>query len=138
MAIKERKLAVPDEPGFNMTPLIDCTFLLLIFFMVTTVFKNPPQLSMELPIAEHSVKLEKKQLICELDDEDNIALNGKTIPIDTFDAELVSQKQITGNNALVIKADVAAKHGTVLKLMQLARGVNIETIAMAVETESEE
>ncbi len=37
-----------------------------------------------------------------------------------------------------IKADVAAKHGTVLKLMKMAKAVNIETIGMAVDTETEE
>ena len=138
MSVQRRESVVETEAGFNLTPLIDCVFLLLIFFMVTTVFKNPAQLKMVLPDAENPMKLEKRQLICELDDEDNIALNGKTITLDTFDAELVSQKQITGNSTLLIKADVAAKHGTVLKLMKLARGVQIETIAMAVESTTEE
>ncbi len=138
MPIKRRVSIVEIEAGFNLTPLIDCVFLLLIFFMVTTVFKNPAQLKMVLPDAENPMKLDKRQLICELDDEGNIALNGKTIPLDIFDAELVSQKQITGNNTLLIKADVAAKPGIVLKLMKLARAVQIETIAMAVESTTEE
>jgi len=133
MAIKKRSSVLDDEEGLNITPLIDCVFLLLIFFMVTTVFKNPAQLKMVLPNANNPVTLEKRQLVVELDDEDNIALNGKITPIDSFDAELISQKQITSNNTLLIKADVGAKHGTVLKLMKLARGVGIETIAMAVE-----
>lgn len=138
MAIRKMKSVLEDEEGLNITPLIDCVFLLLIFFMVTTVFKNPAQLRMVLPDAKNYDTLEKRQLVCELDDEDNIALNGKVTTIDSFDAELISQKQITSNNTLLIKADIGAKHGTVLKLMKLARGVNIETIAMAVEPVGEE
>lgn len=137
MAIRKMKSVLEDE-GLNMTPLIDCVFLLLIFFMVTTVFKNPAKLIMVLPNAENPVKLDKRQLIVELDDEDNIAINGKITPIDSFDAELISQKQLTSNNTLLIKADIGAKHGTVLKIMKLARGVQIETIAMAVEPVGEE
>lgn len=106
--------------------------------MVTTVFKNPAQLKMVLPRTNNHVTLEKRQLVCELDEDDNIALNGKITPIDSFDAELISQKQLTSNNTLLIKADIGAKHGTVLKLMKLARGVQIETIAMAVEPVGEE
>lgn len=137
MAIRKKKALIAEE-GMNITPLIDCVFLLLIFFMITTVFKNPAQFKMELPVVNNPVSLEKRQLVCELDENDNIALNGKVISIDSFDAELNDQKQKTSNNTLLIKADVAAKHGTVLKLMKLARGVEIETIALAVESVSEE
>ncbi len=36
-----RRRKVPhDEVGFNITPMIDMTFLLLIFFMVTTKITN--------------------------------------------------------------------------------------------------
>ena len=138
MPIRRKKVSIMEEAGFDITPLIDCVFLLLVFFMVTTVFKNPARLQMVLPEVENPMKLEKRQLVAELDEEDNIALNGQVISLDSFDALLISEKQKTGNNTLLIKADVAAKHGTVLKLMKLAREVQIETIAMAVDTQSEE
>jgi len=133
-----KKQQLLEEDSLNITPLIDCVFLLLIFFMVTTVFKNPAKLTMTLPIAEHSMKLDKRQLVCELDSDGNIALNGQLATFDSFDAYLVSQKQETGNNSLLIKADVAAKHGDVLKLMTIARSVQIETIAMAVDEATQE
>ena len=136
--LKRKESFIEAEEGFNITPLIDCVFLLLIFFMVTTVFKNPAQLKMTLPDASSSVKLDKRQLVCELDSEGNIALNGKVTTFDSFDAYLMSEKQKTGNNTLLIKADVAAKHSNVLKLMKIARAVQIETIAMAIEDISEE
>ena len=37
----------------NLTPLIDAVFLLLVFFMVTSVFVKATQLKIELPIAEN-------------------------------------------------------------------------------------
>jgi len=133
MAILKRKGSVLESDELNMTPLIDCVFLLLIFFMVTTVFKNPQQLKMALPEVQNPQELDKRQLVCELDAEGNIALNGKITSFDSFDAFLISEKQKTGNNMLLIKADVAAKHGNVLKLMKIAKEVQIETVAMAVE-----
>ena len=138
MAVLKKKGTVIEEEGLNITPLIDCVFLLLIFFMVTTVFKNPAQLTMELPMADNPLVIEERHLIVELDENDSIALNGEVVPLETFDAYLINQKKITGAGTLVIKADVAAKHGTVLKLMKMAKAVNIETIGMAVDTESEE
>ena len=132
----ERKKLGLEEESFNITPLIDCVFLLLIFFMVTTVFKNPAQLKTSLPEAENPVIQDKRQLICEVDADGNIALNGKIIPKESFDTYLVSEKQSTGNKSLLLKADLAVKHGEILYLMKTAREVQIETIVIAVEDAS--
>lgn len=43
----------------DMTPMVDVAFLLLIFFMVTTVFKKPQALEINLP--PHDVKIEVAQ-----------------------------------------------------------------------------
>jgi len=138
MAYRRKKGPILEDDIFNMTSLIDCVFLLLIFFMVTTVFKNPAQLKLALPIAQNPQELDKLQLVAELDDEGNVALNSKAVAFDTFDALLVSEKQKLGVNSLLIKGDENAKHGDVLKLMKIARSVGIETIAMAVDVEIEE
>jgi biopolymer transport protein ExbD len=137
MAIKQRKQLTPDAE-MNMTPMIDCVFLLLIFFMVTTVFKNPAKLTVTLPAAENYKKLDKKQLNLEVDAEGRLALNSQDVTLDSFDAVLMSEKKTTGTNSMVIKADVATKHGLILKIMQLAKSVGIETIAVAIENKKDE
>ena len=106
--------------------------------MVTTVFKNPAQLKLTLPEAESALNLDKRQLICELDDEGNIALNGKVISMDSLDSYLINEKQKTGNNSLLIKADIGVKHALTLQLMKIAREVQIETIAIAIDNKVEE
>ena len=51
MAIR-RKRPPSDEPGFQLTPMIDMTFLLLIFFMVTTkISKDKVKMDVALPTA---------------------------------------------------------------------------------------
>src|SRR5215831_7274389 len=44
----------------DMTPMVDVAFLLLIFFMVTTVFRTPQALEINLP-PDKDVKVEIKQ-----------------------------------------------------------------------------
>jgi biopolymer transport protein ExbD len=44
----------------DMTPMVDVAFLLLIFFMVTTVFRTPQALEINLP-PDKDVKIEVKQ-----------------------------------------------------------------------------
>lgn len=45
--------------GVDMTPMVDVAFLLLIFFMVTTVFRRP--LAMEVNMPEPGAKVEVKE-----------------------------------------------------------------------------
>lgn len=53
----------------DMTPMVDIAFLLLIFFMVTTVFRLPQAMEMVLPEAQDStqtpstIKVQEKKLI---------------------------------------------------------------------------
>jgi len=135
---KRKMESILEDDRFNLTPLIDCVFLLLIFFMVTTVFKNPAQLKLKLPMVENSMELDKRQIIAELDEEGRVALGGKEVNFETFDAYLIGEKQKLGITSLLIKADEESKHGDVLKLMLLARGVQIESIAMAVDSATED
>lgn len=135
MARKRRVVMAPGE--MDMTPMIDCVFLLLIFFMVTTVFKNPAQLQLTLPIVSNPQDLDKRQIIVELDSESNVALNSKIVSMDSFDAFLINEKKKTGVSTMLIKADENAKHGDVIKLMLIARSCQIEAIAMAVDTAKE-
>jgi len=45
----------------NLTPLIDAVFLLLVFFMVTSVFVKATQLKIELPIAENYDQIDQEK-----------------------------------------------------------------------------
>jgi len=45
----------------NLTPLIDAVFLLLVFFMVTSVFVKATQLKIELPVAENYDQIDQEK-----------------------------------------------------------------------------
>ena len=138
MAYKKKKESVLQSDEINITPLIDAVFLLLVFFMVTTVFKNPTELKLTLPDASKPSQLDKKQIVVEITDEGLIAINGTTVSFDTFETHLAQIKHETGNNTVLIRADIEATHGNVLKIMKMARAQQIETIAMATNDLSEE
>jgi biopolymer transport protein ExbD len=130
---RRNRAKVYSDATLDMTPIIDSVFLLLIFFMVTTVLKNPSQLKMTIPDAYNPNKMDKKIITVELTADGIIAVAGKQVALDQFDAFLVQEKQKSQNKTVVIKADKEAKHGDVLKLMKLAKEVQIETIGIQVE-----
>jgi len=136
MAYKLEREPLPPA-SFDLTPMIDCVFQLIIFFMVTTVFKNPAQLNLTLPMAENPTQLEKSQIVVELNEEGTLSVQGNEASWDVLDTYMVNEKQKLGANGVLIKADENAKHGDVLRIMKIARSVEIEVLNLAVDTEVE-
>ena len=130
--IKIKKTSLLRAGNIDMTPITDTSFLLLIFFMITTVFKNPSQLKMVIPDAWNPTKMERVKITVEMNAEGEMAINGKMVTWDQFDAYLVDAKNTTQTKQIVIRADQDAKHGEILKAMKIAKAVGIETIAINV------
>jgi len=71
-SIMRRRKVSHDEVGFNITPMIDLTFLLLIFFMVTSkLSKEQKKMNIALPSAASAVQPEdlSNRDIINLDDK---------------------------------------------------------------------
>ncbi len=71
-----------DEDGagqveVNMSPLIDCVFLLLIFFIVTTVFVEETGVDVNKPQAASARDLEKNSLMFALTADGSIVYGGR-------------------------------------------------------------
>ena len=69
-----------DEPEVSMSPLIDCVFLLLIFFLVSSMTKvKNKDIPVDLPVSESAVKLrpDDKQVVLGLDNEGNFFWEGE-------------------------------------------------------------
>ena len=52
-----------DESGIDISPLIDCVFILLIFFIVTTTFVDETGVEVDKPQAASAVQLEKTSIL---------------------------------------------------------------------------
>ena len=57
------ELDADEEGGIDMSPLIDCVFILLIFFIVTTVFVEETGIDVDKPQAASAAQLEKNSNI---------------------------------------------------------------------------
>ena len=61
------------KADINMSPLIDMVFLLLIFFMVTTVFVEETGIEVNKPSASSASDLEKKSILIAVSKDGKIA-----------------------------------------------------------------
>ena len=80
------KKILQDVDEVDLTPMIDVTFLLLIYFMVTTMLKQPEaELSIQLPGKPQSSDITPMDMLkVRIGDEGEVYLNGSEIE-DGFD-----------------------------------------------------
>ena len=71
------------ETTIDMSPLIDCVFILLIFFIVTTVFVEEKGLQVAKPdaAAASAVNDEKDNVLLEITQQNKVLLNDKEVAI---------------------------------------------------------
>ena len=120
--------------SFDLTPLVDVVFLLLIFFMVSTVFVDfKRQMDISLPSSKSSVASEVKEPIkVELTVDKQIFLNGEKVTLEEFESALL-KISVSKNNAAVIRADKNLPYGNVIKIMGILQSAKILDIGVAVK-----
>ena len=131
MPKRERSIEVDD--ALNLTPMIDCVFLLLIFFMVTTVFKQPYTLVVELPEARQAQVVEEKKLVASISADGRMEINRVPVDLSTIDEVLRREQQGTRSLTLVVRTDKETRHKHLLDLFEAAKRAGIEKIPLATE-----
>ena len=77
--------SLANEPDaateINLSPMIDCIFILLIFFIVTTVFVEEPGVEIIKPDASVDQELEKNSIIIAISPDNKVVYGGKEVGV---------------------------------------------------------
>jgi biopolymer transport protein TolR len=118
---KERK---PLEADIDVTPLVDCVFLLLAFFMMTSPMKGNPDRN--LPTAMHGVGINPNGAttirIAEAEPAPRIFLDNRESSVDDV-RPFVEDGMRKGHSIVVIKADRKIPCGLVQKVAKAITSV---------------
>lgn len=131
MARKAKRETLTPE----LTPLIDVVFLLLIFFMVSSVFKKEElALLLNLPKSEQgkSSAAKTKTLLIELNGDD-IAIDGKKIE---FTALNDSLKEIAKKTLINLRVDGDVKYNRLVKVLDSLQKNKLENLSLITEKEN--
>jgi len=116
----------------NLTPLIDVVLLQLIYFMLTSSFIMQPGIKINLPHAVTTEKIEKRELFVSISEEGIVFYGEKPVSLDKLEKILLEEvRKKNGKITLVIKGDEKARHGKIVNVMDRARKVGVEKIAIA-------
>ena len=125
----------------NITSLIDVLFLLLIFFMVSSTFREQPGMKLDLPETKsHEVTETKDSILQIVKDKagtESLILNAQEIPIDSLAPRLTALLKNTEDKSLTLKADKKIEHGLVVKAMDIARQCGVKKLIVATKIDNQ-
>ncbi len=122
--MRRREPITPD-----ITPLVDVVFILLIFFIVSTVFKKDElALMLNLPSnTESSTKVEQNQIFIELS-KNELAFRGSKITVESLKNELALIQDKTQPTILRIDKDVP--YDRVVKILDILQALEFYNLAL--------
>jgi biopolymer transport protein ExbD len=123
-----------ENYSLELTPLIDVVFLLLIFFMVSTVFVDfPRRMDITLPTSKAASDDEVvKNLEIEMTKDKRIFIRGRRTSLKQLELSLANLKK-PQDVKTIIRADKDIAYGDVVKVMGLLQAAKVTDISVAVK-----
>ena len=126
-----------DEPEINLIPFIDILLVVLIFLMLTTTYSKFTQLQVNLPVADAQAQREQpKEIIVSISADGRYAVNKDLVDgasVDVLTLALTQLAQDSQDTIIIISADAAATHQSVINVMDAARRAGLVQITFATQ-----
>jgi len=127
-----RKHGSDEQAEIDMTPMLDVTFIMLIFFIVTTSFVKESGAEVTRPKAMTS-SAQKGNIMIGVSATGQVWMSKRQITMDAVRPYVEAARGESPESSVVIVADRLAPAGTVIAVMDQARFAGVNNIAIATQ-----
>ena len=117
----------------DLTPMLDVVFILLIFFIVTSVFITESGIEVNKPQASTAEAKNKDLILIAVGPQGDIWIDGEQIDPRFIRARFELRLAEAPNSSVVIQADQAANNEYVMMIMKAAREAEINDVSISTE-----
>ncbi len=121
------------KPEITMAPLIDVVFLLLIFFMATTIFPDNHGLVIERPTATSAESLPGKPLRFLVDKEGVIHYQNREITVEEVMKVVSERLSMDPHSRILLDVDRRAATEALIRVMDAGKRAGARQIAIVTE-----
>ncbi|HMO50250.1 MAG TPA: biopolymer transporter ExbD [Kiritimatiellia bacterium] len=134
--MKRVALSLEAERGVevNMAPLIDCVFLLLIFFVVTAVFVEETGVEVQKPQATSAQDLERQSILIALTADGRIMHAGREISLSAVRG-IVSRQLREKEAPVIILSDGDARTSPLVDVIDECKLAGAKQVSIAARRE---
>lgn len=125
-----------EEAEINLTPMLDVTFIMLIFFIVTTSFVREAGLEVKKPTALTTEVKTRGSIMIAIRNNNEVWMQKESIPVERVRAIVEQAKAENPEGSVVIVADRDSDVGTFVKVMDQIKLAGVEDIAIAADEPS--
>ncbi|MDX2225198.1 MAG: biopolymer transporter ExbD [Rhodospirillaceae bacterium] len=124
-----------EDAQIDMTPMLDVTFIMLIFFIVTASFVKESGITVERPDAESAQAQQLVSILVAVSPDNEVWMdNGKT-DVQAVRANMEKLLAENPQGTVVIQADKRADAGTVIAVMNQIKAAGANATALATSEE---
>jgi len=124
---RRSRTSIPDEDTeLNMTPMLDVVFILLIFFIVTSVFVKTPGIDPFKPVAETKQDW-KPSILIAVNAANEIWIDKQPYDLEEIRPIILSMRDENPKAEAIINADKDAEVGVVMSVQELMQDLSIVT-----------
>lgn len=130
-----RKARPPIEPEINLIPFIDVLLVIMIFLMLSTTWSRLTEVSLSLPVADARPYSDRpRQVVLSVSAQGAYAIDRIPVPSQATAALGAALGAVTSHETrLIISADAAATHQSVIRAMEAARLAGLSQITFATQ-----
>ncbi|MDH5738454.1 MAG: biopolymer transporter ExbD [Gammaproteobacteria bacterium] len=131
-----RRHAQEEEEVINLTPMLDVVFIMLIFFIVTATFIKETGVQVNRPDTQTAELKRSVALLVGIGADSSIWIDKKKVDVRLVRPLLEALYAENPKGGLVIQADSKAKTEKVLEVMEAARKIGIQQVAIATDDDN--
>lgn len=137
--MKFARKARSRAPQLALTSMLDVIFLLLCFFVTTSVFSQwENEISIQLPSATSAEEPDRLpgEIVINLDAAGRASVNGKTMALADLGARLAKVAQAFPGQPVIIRADKAVAYESLVGLIDTCRTAGIWNFSLATQQDA--
>lgn len=129
--MKFRRTVQADEEGIPITNLVDVLFLLIVFFMLSTVLSFDRGIGVKLPETQTAGRISNRGVSVLVSRDGDVFVDGTKVPLDRL-GEAVREKRKTSGSNVILKCDKETKYQAIADVMDRLLEVGIDDLSLPV------
>ena len=122
-----------EEASIDLTPMIDVTFIMLIFFIVTATFIKETGIDVNKPEAKTTTVQSKANILIAIDANNRIWIDRRQVDIRAVRPNIERLYAENPQGSVVIQADKDSKTETLIAVMDASRDAGVYNVAIAAQ-----